>query len=133
MYCINLDAINCVTTHRQNVPYEKKKEHIVKITLLSPQSKMYRKRGIFSKSLRYAPLTLTTLAALVPEELNAEIRIIDEGVEDLNIDAIDADLVGITCITPNAPRVYDLSRQLREMGITVVIGGVHPTLVPDEA
>src|SRR5260370_1088588 len=85
----------CVTTQRQNVPYEKKKEHIVKITLLSPQSKMYRKRGIFSKSLRYAPLTLTTLAALVPEELNAEIRIIDEGVEDLNIDAIDADLVGI--------------------------------------
>ena len=105
----------------------------MKITLLSPQSEMYRKRGIFSKSLRYAPLTLTTLAALVPEELNAEIRIIDEGVEELNIEAIDADIVGITCITPNAPRVYDLSRKLRAMGVTVVIGGVHPTLVPDEA
>ena len=105
----------------------------MKITLLMPQSPLYRKRGIFSKALRYAPLTLTTLAALVPEELNAEIRIIDEGVEQLNIEAIDADIVGITCITPNAPRVYDLSRQLREMGITVVIGGVHPTLVPDEA
>src|SRR5258708_1033377 len=116
-----------------NCTLEQKKEKIVKITLLSPQSEMYRKRGIFSKSLRYAPLTLTTLAALVPEELNAEIRIIDEGVEELNIEAIDADIVGITCITPNAPRVYDLSRKLREMGVTVVIGGVHPTLVPDEA
>lgn len=105
----------------------------MKITLLMPQSEMYRKRGIFSKSLRYAPLTLTTLAALVPEELHAEIRIIDEGVEDLNIEAIDADIVGITCITANAPRVYKLARTLRERGITVVIGGVHPTLVPAEA
>src|SRR5690348_15968354 len=106
---------------------------IVKITLLSPQSVMYRKRGIFSKALRYAPLTLTTLAALVPEELNAEIRIIDEGVEDLDIETLDADLVGITSITPNAPRVSELSRTLRARGVTVVIGGVHPTLVPDEA
>jgi radical SAM superfamily enzyme YgiQ (UPF0313 family) len=105
----------------------------VKITLLMPQSKMYRKRGIFSKAIRYAPLTLTTLAALVPEELNAEIRIIDEGVEDFNIETIDVDIVGITCITANAPRVYELSHQLREKGVTVVIGGVHPTLVPDEA
>src|SRR5881275_1827407 len=106
---------------------------MVKITLLMPQSPMYRKRGIFSKALRYAPLTLTTLAALVPEDLNADIRIIDEGVEDFTIDALDADIVGITCITPNAPRIYDISRQLREKGMTVVLGGVHPTLVPDEA
>ena len=104
----------------------------MKITLLMPQSVMYRKRGIFSKALRYAPLTLTTLAALVPEELHAEIRIIDEGVEDFNIEAVDADIVGITCITVNAPRVYELASKLREMGVTVVIGGVHPTLVPDE-
>lgn len=105
----------------------------MKITLLSPQSQMYRKRGIFSKALRYAPLTLTTLAALVPEELDAEVRIVDEGVEDLNIEALDADLVGITCITPNAPRIYELARQLRARDIKVVIGGVHPTLVPEEA
>ncbi len=105
----------------------------MKITLLSPQSPMYRKRGIFNKALRYAPLTLTTLAALVPEELDAEVRIIDEGVENLNIESIDADLVGITCITPNAPRIYELARQLRAREIKVVIGGVHPTLVPEEA
>lgn len=105
----------------------------MKIALIMPQSAMYRKRRIFSKALRYAPLTLTTLAALIPEELNAEIQIIDEGVEDLNIETLDADLVGITCITPNAPRIYEMSRTLRARGITVVLGGVHPTLVPDEA
>src|SRR5205085_1319406 len=94
---------------------------------------MYRQGGIFSKSLRYAPLTLTTLAALVPEELDANVRIIDEGVERLDLDSLEADLVGITCITANAPRVYQMSQQLRERGITTVIGGVHPTLVPQDA
>jgi radical SAM superfamily enzyme YgiQ (UPF0313 family) len=93
---------------------------------------MYRKRGIFSKALRYAPLTLTTLAALVPEELNADVRIIDEGVEDLGLETLDADLVGITCITANSPRVYEMAQKLRARDIKVVIGGVHPTLVPEE-
>jgi radical SAM superfamily enzyme YgiQ (UPF0313 family) len=105
----------------------------MKIVLIMPQSEMYRRGGIFGKSLRYAPLTLTTLAALVPEELEAEIRIVDQGVEPLELDAIDADLVGITCITANAPAVYSLSAELRARGVTTVIGGVHPTLVPDDA
>jgi radical SAM superfamily enzyme YgiQ (UPF0313 family) len=105
----------------------------MRILLLMPQSEMYRKRGIFSRSLRYAPLTLTTLAALVPAELEAEVRILDEGVEELDLAKVDADLVGITCITPNAPRVYGIAAELRARGITVVLGGVHPTLVPDEA
>lgn len=98
-----------------------------------PQSEIYRKGGIFSRSLRYAPLTLTTLAALVPQELEAEIRIIDEGVEALDPESIAADLAGITCITPTAHRVYDIAAKLRARGVKVVIGGVHPTLVPDDA
>ena len=83
----------------------------MKIALIMPQSEMYRRGGIFGKSLRYAPLTLTTLAALVPEELDAEIRIIDQGVEPLDVAAIDADLVGITCITANAPAVVRALRR----------------------
>jgi radical SAM superfamily enzyme YgiQ (UPF0313 family) len=105
----------------------------MRIALIMPQSEMYRRGGIFAKSLRYAPLTLTTLAALVPEELDADVRIIDQGVEELDVDAIDADIAGITCITANAPLVYALSAELRARGVTTVIGGVHPTLVPDDA
>ena len=63
----------------------------MKIQLLSPAGDIHRnKTGIFKRSLRYAPLTLTTLAALVPEELDAEITIQDEGVEplDLNFSAL---------------------------------------------
>ena len=78
------------------------------------------------------PLTLTTLAALVPPELDAEITIQDEGVQPLELD-FPPSLVGITAITGTAPRAYDVVHQLRAKGHTVVLGGVHATLLPDEA
>jgi radical SAM superfamily enzyme YgiQ (UPF0313 family) len=105
----------------------------MKIQLLSPAGEIHRNgTGIFKTALRYAPLTLTTLAALVPDELHADITIQDEGVQPLDLD-FDADLVGITAITGTAPRAYAIADQLRARGHTVVIGGVHATLLPDEA
>jgi radical SAM superfamily enzyme YgiQ (UPF0313 family) len=83
--------------------------------------------------MRYAPLTLTTLASLIPPDIPADVRIIDEGVDEIHPDRIDADLVGITAITGTAPRAYEISAHLRARGIRVVLGGVHPTLMPDEA
>src|SRR5262245_49355133 len=103
------------------------------ITLVSPKGPLYRHRGgIFRKSLRYAPLTLTTLAALVPEALEADITLVDEGIEDVP-DSLEADLVGMTVITGTAPRAYELAGRLRARGIPVVLGGPHVTLVPDDA
>lgn len=105
----------------------------MKIQLLSPAGEIHRNTsGIFKTALRYAPLTLTTLAALVPEELHAEVAIQDEGVQPLDLD-FDADLVGITAITGTAPRAYRIADELRAKGHTVVLGGVHPTLLPEEA
>jgi radical SAM superfamily enzyme YgiQ (UPF0313 family) len=105
----------------------------MKIQLLSPAGEIHRNQsGIFKRSLRYAPLTLTTLAALVPADMEAEVAIQDEGIEPLNLD-FDADLVGITAITGTALRAYEVADELRSRGHTVVIGGVHPTLLPDEA
>jgi radical SAM superfamily enzyme YgiQ (UPF0313 family) len=108
-------------------------ERRLRIALVSPKGPLYRHRsGIWKKSLRYQPLTLTTLAALVPAELNAELHLIDEGIQDLPMD-LDADLVGITVITGTAPRAYELSKRLRAQGKTVVLGGPHVTLIPDDA
>ena len=105
----------------------------MKIALISPKGPLYRHRGgIFGKSLRYQPLTLPTLAALVPEELNATVELFDEGAESLPSD-LAADLVGMTVITGNAPRAYALSRELRSRGVPVVLGGPHVTLMPEEA
>jgi len=83
--------------------------------------------------MRYAPLTLTTLASLVPPEIAAEVRITDEGVDEIDPDRMEADLVGITAITGTAPRAYEIAARLRQRGIPVVLGGVHPTLMPQEA
>ncbi|MBT8079625.1 MAG: B12-binding domain-containing radical SAM protein [Gammaproteobacteria bacterium] len=106
---------------------------MLKIALLSPKGPLYRHRGgIFRKSLRYSPLTLPTLAALVPDDIEHELSLFDEGIEDIP-DVLDADLVGITVITGTANRAYEISRRLRQQGITVVMGGPHVTLVPEDA
>jgi radical SAM superfamily enzyme YgiQ (UPF0313 family) len=105
----------------------------MKIVLISPKGPLYRyKGGIFKKSLRYQPLTLTTLAALIPKELNASVRLIDESIETIP-DNLDADIVGMTVISGTASRSYELAKRFREQGILVVLGGPHVTLLPDEA
>jgi len=105
----------------------------LRVLLLLPRGPLYRHRtGILKKTLRYAPLTLTTLAALIPEELNAEVELVDEGVADIDQNH-DADLIGISVITGTAPRAYELADRFRQRGTTVVLGGVHPTLMPEEA
>ena len=105
----------------------------MKIALISPKGPLYRHRGgIFRKSLRYQPLTLTTLAALVPADLDAEIAVYDEGIQDVP-PQLDADLIGLTVITGTAKRSYELAARYRAQGKTVVLGGPHVTLVPEEA
>ena len=105
----------------------------MKILLISPKGPLYRsKGGIFKKTLRYQPLTLTTLAALIPKELNAEVELIDEGIEEVP-ENIEADLIGMTVITGNSKRAYELAQTFRHQNISVVLGGPHVTLLPDEA
>src|SRR4030088_950051 len=105
----------------------------MRVALLSPKGPLYRSRGgIFKKSLRYQPLTLTTLAALAPPELDIEFVLHDEGIEDVPLD-LAVDLVGITAITGTSLRAYALARDYRARGIPVVLGGPHVTLLPQEA
>ena len=104
-----------------------------RIALISPKGPLYRHRGgIWKKSLRYQPLTLTTLAALVPPDIPHVLTLVDEGISDVPAD-LEADLVGITVITGTAMRAYQLADRFRDCGISVVLGGPHVTLVPDDA
>lgn len=105
----------------------------LRIALLSPKGPLYRHRtGIFRGDLRAAPLTLTTLASLIPRDIPAQVTIFDEGVEDLP-EKIEADIIGMTVITGSAVRAYELAKQYRSLGIPVVLGGPHVTLVPEDA
>src|SRR5262245_59225170 len=103
------------------------------VALISPKGPLYRHRGgIWKKSLRYQPLTLTTLAALIPVELEMDVELFDEGIADVPL-ALDADLVGLSVITGTARRAYELADHFRARGIAVVLGGPHVTLIPDDA
>ncbi len=102
------------------------------IAFLAPAGAMHRHNGSFGKSLHYAPLTLTTLAALVPEEFEAKMVIYDETAGEIPLD-LDADLICITCISGTSSRCYAFADYFRSIGKTVVLGGVHPTLMPTEA
>ncbi|HWH78382.1 MAG TPA: cobalamin-dependent protein, partial [Candidatus Binatus sp.] len=103
------------------------------ITLISPKGPLYRRRGgIFKQSLRYMPLTLPTLAALIPKDLEARVTCVDEGIADVDLN-LTSDLVGMTVITGTAPRAYELATHFRHRDIPVVLGGPHVTLIPDDA
>jgi radical SAM superfamily enzyme YgiQ (UPF0313 family) len=104
----------------------------MKIAFVSPAGAMHRYNGSFGKGLMYAPLTMTTLAALVPEELEADMQIYNETTEAIPLD-LDADIVIITAITGTSTRAYKFADYFRSRGITVFLGGVQPTLDPVEA
>lgn len=108
--------------------------HPLRVALVSPKGPLYRHRGgIFGRSLRYMPLTLPTLAALIPEELEVQLTCVDEGIEEVDPDRLEADLVGMTVITGSATRAYELAARFRRRGVRVVLGGPHVTLVPEDA
>jgi radical SAM superfamily enzyme YgiQ (UPF0313 family) len=75
-------------------------------------------------------LALHIIEGLTPS--SHSVKIVEEESEPLNIDEA-CDLVGISCMTSNAPRAYHLAQEFRKRGRKVVLGGVHPTILPDEA
>lgn len=105
----------------------------MRIMLILPDAHMHTLRiGPHVRSLREAPLTHTTLAALTPPDLDVHVRVVDESVERVPLDA-PVDLVGISVITGCAPRAYRLAAHFRGRGVPVVLGGVHVTILPGEA
>jgi len=91
--------------------------------------KFYSTFLLSKKYLSYL-LAIPTLAALTPQK--HEIRVFDENIEDIDFDW-GADLAGITVRTMFAKRAYGLAEEFRQRGIKTVLGGIHPSMCPDEA
>ncbi len=92
-----------------------------------------REKGIkYSNDTLYPfpMLGLTLLAAQFPKDY--EVQIINEAIEEVDFDA-EVDLVGITALTCVAKRAYEVADQFRKRGVKVILGGVHPSLLPEEA
>jgi len=99
----------------------------MKLLLVSPCQ--YENRR-FSNSLRIPQISLNIIAALTP--YHYEIKIVEEELEDVNFGE-DCDIVGISSMTANAPRAYNIATEFKKRGKTVVMGGVHPTVLPHES
>lgn len=75
-------------------------------------------------------LVLQQLAAATPKE--HWVKLIDDRYDNPFYKG-EVDLVGISTITPSAPRAYKIADEYRKRGIPVVLGGIHPSAIPKEA
>jgi radical SAM superfamily enzyme YgiQ (UPF0313 family) len=78
------------------------------------------------------PLAPATLAGLTPRDRDTTIRFYDDRTEPIPFDE-PADLVALSVETYTARRAYQIASEYRRRGVPVVMGGFHPTLMPDEA
>ena len=96
----------------------------MKITFIRPNMSDMRSSDAME------PLVFAILAGLTPPDV--ETVLFDERLEPIPTHE-PTDLVAITVETYNARRSYQIATQFRRRGIPVVMGGYHPTFVPDEA
>jgi len=102
----------------------------MKILLVQPKSTGFMGQISRSGKAGFARVTLTTLAALTPDE--HEVRIHDARLSEPDYDE-DWDLVGFTGMSCEIPHVYRMADSFRRRGKIVVIGGYHASALPEEA
>ncbi len=100
----------------------------MKFLLISPaiEADRYPKGGA---AFRVANYNLPLIASLTPPAIN--VRLIDEFVDTVPFGE-QFDLVGISVITPTALRAYEIAQKFRKNGSRIVMGGIHPSVLPHE-
>ena len=109
----------------------------MKILLVHPnyqQSIGERSHISFFKKIDYKfitkPLNFDILSALTPD--THSIEVVDEKKNKIDF-AKKYDLVGITSLTSDIVRAYEIADFFKERKIIVVMGGCHPSVMPEEA
>jgi radical SAM superfamily enzyme YgiQ (UPF0313 family) len=100
---------------------------MMKIKLIAPHE---QREDTLSGSFKFQRVNLPLLAALTPP--GHTVTIVDEAFAPDDISQ-DVDLVGITVMTDLALRAYHIADTYRRKAVKVVMGGIHPTVLPDEA
>jgi len=88
------------------------------------------RRVTFGRKAIFMPLGLMVAAGVCPPDWQVEI--VDECTGPVAIDD-KPDLVGITAMTCQAPRAYEIADAYRALGVPVILGGIHPSALPEEA
>ncbi len=90
----------------------------------------FGKKFLLSKKHISYLLAIPTLVSLTPPR--HEIRIFDENIEDIDY-TWNADLAAITVRTMFAKRAYAISETFRTRGVRTILGGIHPSMCPEDA
>src|SRR3954467_11317751 len=102
----------------------------MRVLLVQP-SRLQEDGSVYRNRTRWLlGMTLPYLAALTPSGIDVTIK--DDLYEDIGYDE-PCDLVGLTCMSHQASRAYQIADEFRRRGVPVVLGGFHATLAPDEA
>ncbi|MGI9414843.1 MAG: B12-binding domain-containing radical SAM protein [Hyphomicrobiales bacterium] len=102
------------------------------IHLINPKTKSFTTRPMYFNRALYSPLAgLLTVAGLIPCD-KYEVVLTDENIEDIDFD-LKVDMVGISAMTSYVKRGYEIASEFRRRGVPVVMGGVHPSFMTDEA
>jgi radical SAM superfamily enzyme YgiQ (UPF0313 family) len=102
------------------------------IHLINPKTDSVTTRPLYLNRALYSPLAgLLAVAASIPRD-RYEVVLTDENIETIDFD-FKADLVGISAMTSYVNRGYEIADEFRTRGIPVVMGGVHPSFMPQEA
>ncbi len=79
------------------------------------------------------PRWLFVIAQATPRDLVGEPLLIDETIEKFDPEAVrSGDIVGIGISTGNCRAGYDILKKAKSKGATVIVGGIHPTIFPNE-
>lgn len=101
----------------------------MRILLVSPISKVWSSR-------KHIPLGLGYLAAVL-EQAGHQVQIYDAVVEDEPLGNVlergEFEVVGISSTTPLINEAWEAAREAKAHGAITVLGGPHPTLLPDES
>lgn len=101
----------------------------MKITFIKPNIGR-REHSLYVDEGRMEPLMLGVLAGLTPPDV--EVVLYDDRMESIPYDE-PTNLVAITVETYTARRAYEISEEYRRRGVPVILGGMHVTLLPEEA
>jgi radical SAM superfamily enzyme YgiQ (UPF0313 family) len=108
----------------------------MKLYLINPSNPLVSivkvKESRWNRYRVWKPLSLMVLAGMTSPEW--EITIVDENLGAPDYPAMPRpDLVGITAFTSQAGRAYEIAGYFRNLGVPVILGGIHATMCMDEA
>src|SRR5947207_1742369 len=126
MNSVGLQNEDCFSNADDRHATEKENAFMTKVILVNPSN----------ATIGYSVITprwLYVIAGATPTELVGDPVVIDEPVTRFNPeDVAPGDIVGVGIHTGNCRPGYRVVREAKKRGATVIVGGIHPTIFPEE-